>query len=119
MDVERDVVLPASPEEVWGAITQPDRIAHWFGAEVEIDLVPGGGAHFTFPDGGSRQAVVVDVDPSRRFSFEWDDGTLVEFVLEEVEEGTHLTVVESNDVALVTWAPPTRGPIGFQMRAVA
>ena len=47
--VTREIVLPAGAGEVWEAITEPDRMGDWFGAEVHLDLWPGGEAEFVAP----------------------------------------------------------------------
>lgn|SRR5690242_1532125 len=105
--VERTLVLPSPPEEVWAALTQPDRLGAWFDEDTtvaELELRPGGRARFV-TEGVERRALVEAVDPPRQLSFRWlpDPGhhpalsmprTRVEFVLERVEEGTRLTVVE-------------------------
>ena len=37
MEVTRELVLPAPPEEVWEALTDPERLEEWFANEVERD----------------------------------------------------------------------------------
>jgi uncharacterized protein YndB with AHSA1/START domain len=101
--VVREVVLPAGRNEVWDAITQPERLADWFGGEVEIDPAPRGRVAHRAPDGSVRTGFVLSADRPFRLSFWWvadgddgdpDDGTQVEFVLLEHAEGTALTVTE-------------------------
>lgn len=100
--VTREVVLPVSPEELWPALTEPDRLAEWLAPDVKIDARPGGGAVFRWED-GSRRAVIEEVEAPRRLAFRWaevgDDGeahpSRVEFTLEETEEGTRLRVLET------------------------
>ena len=99
-EVRRDIVLPAAPEEVWAALTEPDRLREWFANDVTLDPRPGGTGTFRWDDGEERQAVVEVVEEGRRLAFDWRDGeagvpTKVEFTLEELAEGTRLTVVES------------------------
>ena len=99
-EVRREVVLPASPDEVWDALTDPDRLAEWFANDVDLDPRPGGEGLFRWDDGATRRAVVEVVEEPRRFAFDWFDdadgeATSVDFTLEEVAEGTRLTVVES------------------------
>jgi uncharacterized protein YndB with AHSA1/START domain len=100
--VQREVVLPAGREEVWDAITRPDRLAGWFGGEVEIEPVPRGRVSNRAPDGAVRTGFVLSADRPFRLTFWWcsqgvgpDDGTRVEFVLLEHPDGTALTVTES------------------------
>jgi uncharacterized protein YndB with AHSA1/START domain len=100
--VRREVVLPLRPEELWPALTDPDRLAEWLAPEVEIDARPGGGAVFRWED-GARRAVIEEVDAPHRLAFRWaeigDDGeaagSRVEFTLDEVAEGTRLRVLET------------------------
>jgi uncharacterized protein YndB with AHSA1/START domain len=94
--IRREIVLPAPREEVWDALTEPERLEDWFANEVDFDLRPGGGASFRWSNGEERFATVTEVDPERRLAFEWDDEGLVEFTLADDVEGTRLTVVESS-----------------------
>ena len=42
MEVQREVVLEAPVEEVWDALTEPERLEEWFANDVELELEPGG-----------------------------------------------------------------------------
>ena len=70
-EIERRALLPAPPEAVWDAITAPDQLPQWFGADVEFDLAPGGQARFRGHDGDRRRGVVEEVDAPRRLTFRW------------------------------------------------
>ena len=61
----RQVVLPASPERLWDALTEPDAVSGWFGGRVEWDLRPGGEARFVDDDGTVRDGLVEAVQPAR------------------------------------------------------
>ena len=37
MEITRKLVLPAPPEEVWDALTDPERLKEWFANDVEWD----------------------------------------------------------------------------------
>ena len=98
--VKREIVLPSPREEVWEALTDPERLEDWFANEVELDLREGGEATFRWSNGEERHAVITEVDPLRRLGFEWDDcapedGGEVEFTLDDDVDGTRLTVVET------------------------
>ena len=93
--IRREIVLPAPREEVWEALTDPDRLADWFANDVDFDLRPGGGASFRWSNGEERTATVTEVEPERRLAFEWDDEGEVEFTLDDDVDGTRLTVVET------------------------
>jgi uncharacterized protein YndB with AHSA1/START domain len=94
--IEREIVLPSPREDVWEALTEPERLEDWFANDVDLDLRPGGGAHFRWSNGEERHAVVTEVEPERRLVFEWEDEGEVTFTLEDDADGTRLTVVESS-----------------------
>jgi uncharacterized protein YndB with AHSA1/START domain len=107
--IERVVTLPVSRERAWRAITEPAQISRWFGAVTELDLRPGGAMRFA-----DARARVEVVEPPRRFAYSWHPGseqhldvpftelplTLVEFVLDEIPEGTRLTLIETGFASL-------------------
>ena len=94
--VEREVVFPADPGEVWEALTEPDRLEEWFATEVELDPVPGGEGVFRWGDGDERRVVVRELEEERRLVLDWDDGGTVAIELEECEDGTRVRVVETS-----------------------
>ena len=111
--VRRSVELPAPPEAVWAALTDPERLSAWVGGEVDLDPFPGGQIAVQ-EDGRVRRGVIVDLEPLRHFEIRWlprstrlgfvwgpDDepagsGGALEFTLTPVPErgATRLTVVE-------------------------
>ncbi len=94
--IRREIVLPNPREEVWEALTDPERLEDWFANDVDLDLRPGGGASFRWSNGEERSATVTEVEPGRRLAFEWeDDEGEVEFTLDDDADGTRLTVVET------------------------
>jgi uncharacterized protein YndB with AHSA1/START domain len=112
--VEREIVIEASPEVVWGVITEPEQISRWFSDEAEVERRAGADGALTWKPGGRGRdkefdAVVpirvVEAEPFRRFCFRWNhpEGTdadennsaLVEFILIEESDRTRLRVVES------------------------
>jgi len=94
--IRKEIVLPSPREEVWEALTEPERLEDWFANDVDLDLRPGGGATFRWSNGEERRATVTDVDPERRLAFAWEDEGEVEFTLADDDAGTRLTVVESS-----------------------
>jgi uncharacterized protein YndB with AHSA1/START domain len=110
--VEREILIEASPEVVWGVITEPEQISRWFSDEADIEGRAGADGTLTWKPGGrngDHDAVVpirvVEAEPFRRFCFRWnhpqgtnpDEGNsaLVEFTLIEETGGTRLRVLES------------------------
>ena len=78
MHVTREVVLDCPTDVAWELLTDPDELAAWLGRPVDFEI-----------------SVVDD----HRVGFAWSDGgrelSNVEFVLEEVDGGTRLTVTET------------------------
>ena len=94
--IRKEILLPASRDEVWSALTDPEELERWFANDVELDLRPGGEARFSWGNGESRTAIVTEVEPEERLAFEWDEEGEVEFTLDDDDEGTRLTVVETS-----------------------
>jgi uncharacterized protein YndB with AHSA1/START domain len=103
VEVQRELVLPAPREEVWEALTDPERLEEWFATEVELDLEEGGEGHFRWENGEERHAVVEEIDEGRRLGYRWTDEegneTHVGFEIEEADEGTRVVVTETASVA--------------------
>jgi uncharacterized protein YndB with AHSA1/START domain len=113
--IERREVLPAPPERVWEALTEAGELSEWFGAEVSGELRAMGRITFRWGDGRERPAVIEELERPRRLAFRWlpferhRDGETrvvgtgrVEISVEEVHEGSRITVAE-------------RGPIGARL----
>jgi uncharacterized protein YndB with AHSA1/START domain len=93
--IRREIVFPVSREELWEALTEPERLEDWFANEVEVDLRPGGAASFRWSNGEERHATVTTVTLEERLAFAWEDEGEVEFTLADDVDGTRLTVVET------------------------
>lgn len=102
--IERELELPASPVEVWQALTDPAWLQDWLADKVELELWPGGDARFEIA-GQVRAGWVEEVTPpaagrgAGRLAFWWarDDepASRVELALSETEAGTRLRVIET------------------------
>jgi uncharacterized protein YndB with AHSA1/START domain len=119
--VERETLVEASPEEVWEALTDEDRLEEWLAPEVELDPTEGG--EIAVRDGDEeRHGTVETVEEPDRFAFTWsrpgEDESFVEFTIEALPGGTRVTVVEtpthsaatntaagSTAMAIGTWGP--------------
>ena len=96
MEIEREVVVPEAPEEVWEALTEPERLEEWFAPEVELDAREGGEGVFRWGDGDERRVVVRELQEAERLVLDWDDGGSVVLELRPEESGTLVRVVESS-----------------------
>jgi uncharacterized protein YndB with AHSA1/START domain len=95
MEIEREIVLPATREEAWSALTEPDELREWFANDVELEAVPGGDAVFRWDNGEERRAVVESVEEHERLVLHFEDDGYVELELEDAIGGTLVRVRES------------------------
>lgn len=121
--IQKKIVLRAPLERVWKAISDSRQFGSWFGVRFESPFVAGQPmtgkmtpttvdpdvAKMQEPYTGMQFDFTIDrVEPMRLFSFRWhpfavepdfdyskEPMTLVTFELEEVPEGTSLTITES------------------------
>jgi uncharacterized protein YndB with AHSA1/START domain len=121
--IEKKVLLRASRERVWRAISEARQFGTWFGVEFEGEFVAGGVlkgkmvptkvdaevAKSQEAYAGIEFVILVDrIEPMRLFSFRWhpydlepdrdpmrEPMTLVTFELEEAADGIMLTITES------------------------
>ena len=136
--IEKQIVLKASRERVWQAISDSRQFGTWFGVAFDGPFVAGAWvigrlaptqmdpevAKLQEPYAGMPwRAFIESIEPMRRFAFRWhpfaiDRGTdyeqepttLVTFALSEVEGGTLLTIMESGFDQL----PPARRDAAFK-----
>src|SRR5437764_6041705 len=71
--VRREVILPASRQEAWAALTRSEELSAWFEADVEIDPHPRGTLAIRFPDGTTRTGAVLAADPPYRLVLVWEE----------------------------------------------
>src|ERR1700735_4464777 len=50
--VKREILIEASPEVIWGVITEPEQISRWFSDEAEVEARSGGAGTLTWRPGG-------------------------------------------------------------------
>lgn len=106
--IERELLLPASPEEVWKIVTGPE----WLASDVRLELVPGGDASFTSEDGSKTGWVEEAISPrtaegiSGRLVFWWatdgEPASRVELTLSgEGDDVTRLRVAETRPLEVL------------------
>jgi uncharacterized protein YndB with AHSA1/START domain len=86
--------FPHSIEEVWSALTDPDRLADWwppFATDVHVDLREGGTLSFDWPDGPQLEFRFLQiVKPTLLVHTHTSPGSWMRYELESTEEGTLL-----------------------------
>lgn len=108
--VRRSILIAAPVENVWTAITAPEHISKWFGQAVFAGSGTGALGTLTWPESGPIPVRIEAIDEPRSITYRWcnddaahrvaadiDDGpsTVFTFTLEEVPDGTRLTVLEA------------------------
>lgn len=67
--VDRTVVIQATPAVVFAFLTETPRWAAWWGAGSEIDARPGGKLKIVYPGGTEATGEVIEVSAPRRIAF--------------------------------------------------
>jgi len=121
--IEKQILLRAPLKRVWRAISDAAEFGSWFGMKVDGPFVPGAHLHAVVTqttvdpkvaesqktyEGTPFELTIEQMTLDRLFSFRWhpfaidqsvdysaEPTTLVEFTLEETENGVMLTITES------------------------
>jgi len=106
--IERKTLIRAPRSRVWRALTTSQDFSKWFSADLEGSFAPGKRLDMVSThacgNGQSFYVIVERMEPEHTFSWRWhpgsakadeDGSTLVEFHLEEVQDGTLVTVTET------------------------
>src|SRR4051794_33666170 len=113
--VERETLIEASPDEVWEALTDEDRLQEWLAPDVELE--PHEGGEIAVGDGDERRSGTIEtLEENERFAFTWsrpgEGESFVEFTIEALPGGSRVTVVETptqsaaTNIAAGGWGPP-------------
>lgn len=110
--IEKKLVVNAPRSRVWRAIASAKEFGTWFKVNLEGEFAEGAttSGRITHPgyDHLTIDMMVERIEPERYFSYRWhpyaidpnvdystEPTTLVEFILDETEGGTAVTIVES------------------------
>jgi uncharacterized protein YndB with AHSA1/START domain len=91
--VRRDIVVQASLEKVWDALTKVEHLNRWYTKDAEIDFRIGGKGYMNHGWGATSEGVYTEIDPLKRFVLESLDGdfkTITELV--EMENGIKVSI---------------------------
>lgn len=105
MEIRHKVLIRATPEVVFDALTTGQGFDAWFTSGMEIDARPGGSYSFRWRNSGPYPAEaelrgpVLEAERPRRYVFQWNDHlgdrTTVAFDIEPHHGGTLVTVTET------------------------
>ncbi len=99
--LEREIYIEASPETVFGFLTEADKMVRWMGLEATFEARPGGQYRVNVTGESIARGEVVEVVPYRRvvYTWGWEGGealppgeSRVEITLEPSGKGTTLTL---------------------------
>jgi uncharacterized protein YndB with AHSA1/START domain len=110
--IEKRIVLRAPRSRVWRAIATAEEFGAWFGVRLEGAFAEGATIRGRITAAGyehlTMQVQVERIEPERYLSYRWhpyaidpatdysaEPTTLVEFILDETDDGTVVTIVES------------------------
>lgn len=128
--IEKQVTLDAPRSRVWRALTDVAQFNAWFGVSLTAPFVPSaevsGKISIRNYDHMTMTIWIETIEPERFFSFRWhpyaidvevdysaEPTTLVSFTLEDLGQGTLLTIVESGFDAI----PESRRAKAFSSNA--
>ncbi|MCW5936492.1 MAG: SRPBCC family protein [Fimbriimonadaceae bacterium] len=115
--IEKEILVQASAERVYRAVSTPEGIGTWFADGVEGTMNVGDQPLVDCGKYGKFRYAIVAAEPPSYFAYRWVSGsefvpqgfegdplqhpnTLVEFFIDEVDEGTRVRVVESGFASL-------------------
>ena len=110
--LEQSLYIGAPPETVWRFWVDPERLASWWGAALELDATPGGPFVVEINEEAVMVGEFLEVEPPERlvFTFGWKGrapagplapgSTRVEVLLEQEGDGTRL-VLRHHDLPAV------------------
>jgi uncharacterized protein YndB with AHSA1/START domain len=114
--IVKELTIEAAPQRVWGALTQPEEITHWWASEAQVKPEVGSLGEFRFrPPAGALQFEVAELDQnekvrwiSRKGPPQWA-GTSVTWQLEPVQSGTKLVFTHDGFAQVDEVYEQTRG----------
>jgi uncharacterized protein YndB with AHSA1/START domain len=100
VQLERD--FAATPDEVWQMLTEPDRLANWLQASVDLEPYAGGAITLRFANTGTTiRGQIVHFDAPKVLEYTWsladEPASVVRFELRPAatSPGTHLCLTHA------------------------
>ncbi len=102
IEIEKHIVINASQEVVFKAITDPKELTNWFPDQAILEAKVGGKMKFSFYKGkedehedcSGAEGTIIDFIPNKKVSYTWEKHdapdfprTVVTWELEEIENG--------------------------------
>jgi uncharacterized protein YndB with AHSA1/START domain len=111
IEIRKSIVIDATPEVVFKAITDPNELIHWFPDQAILEAKAGGKMKFSFfkTDSEYRQmdyfpeGIITEFIPNKKISYTWQEPnisnfpkTVVTWELEQIDDNkTRLNLLHS------------------------
>ena len=98
--IDRELIVPASLERAFWAVSEPDGWRSWLIEEGEIEPLPDGWLHLKWSMGAKVQVKILETRPNEKIVTEWyapsEPGrTIVTFHVSPRDGGTAIRLIES------------------------
>ncbi|WP_026675187.1 SRPBCC domain-containing protein [Alkalihalobacterium bogoriense] len=91
--IKRQLVIHASLQKVWDAMTKAEHLNRWYTKHAEIDFRVGGRGYLNHGWGATSEGVFTEIVPMERFVLQSLDGDFTTITsLEKVEEGILVSI---------------------------
>ncbi len=93
--MREEVLIDATPAEVYESLTDEEVFARWFGAKVGIEPRVGGRWAMGGFDAGGEYGKILELEPGRKMVIRWPDEQVTSWELADSGGRTRLTFVQS------------------------
>ncbi|HET7579582.1 MAG TPA: SRPBCC domain-containing protein [Bacillales bacterium] len=90
--VKREILIDASIEKVWRALTVPEELNRWYTEECEIDFRVGGRIKMVHGWGAWTSGTITEIVEQEKFAFQTGDHEYTVTTLTPVDNGVKVTV---------------------------
>ncbi|WP_010093921.1 SRPBCC domain-containing protein [Ornithinibacillus scapharcae] len=91
--VKREIVVQASLEKVWDALTKEEHLNRWYTKEAEVDFRVGGKLFMNHGWGATSEGIITEIEELKRFVLQSADGDFTTITeLENVENGIRVSI---------------------------
>jgi uncharacterized protein YndB with AHSA1/START domain len=94
-ELRGQVLISASPEEVFDSLIDSDKASRWFGMPIEIEPHVGGRFAMGGLEANPHPAKILDLESGRKMAVDWGGPGVSTWELEDSDGRTRLTLVQS------------------------
>ncbi|WP_285400038.1 SRPBCC domain-containing protein [Lysinibacillus sp. fls2-241-R2A-57] len=91
--VKREIVVNASLNKVWDALTKPEHLNLWYTKNADIEFRIGGRGYMNHGWGATSEGIFTEIDTMKRFVLQSIDGDFTTITsLEEIGDGIKVSI---------------------------